>query len=512
MDICFNKKLKIFRREQCFLYFRGGIFILIMRSLIVAREKEQAMLGRLLEEPTAQFLAVYGRRRIGKTFLIREYFDDNFAFRHTAVSPLEFQDKNETLLYKIQLEEFAHSLEKYGAKIEGPLTNWFDAFHKLEDLLDRKRTKKKMVVFIDEMPWLDTAKSGFMSAFEHFWNDWGCAKHNLLLIACSSASTWMLDKLINNKGGLYGRTNREMHMHPFTLNETERYFKSRNIAMDRYDIVQTYMIMGGVAYYISFFEPGKSLSQNIDEVFFSEGGFLLSEYERLFTSLFANNGNYKKIVETLAGRRYGATREQISNDTGISAGGNLSDMLKTLVKSDLVTTYYNFGETKRNLYYKLTDMFCLFYLGFVSKNPTNNPHFWQDNQTSPKLNRWRGISFEDVCFVHQEKIRAALGISGVQAEIYPWRSTPDGEVPGAQIDMLIDRADRVMNLCEMKFTQGDFTIDKDYDEKLRNKITALLAATRNKKNIHPTLVTTYGLKVNMYSNRIQRVVTMDDLF
>lgn len=483
-----------------------------MKSLIIAREREQATLKRLLEEPTAQFLAVYGRRRIGKTFLIREYFDDNFAFRHTAISPLELEDKDEKLLYKIQLEEFAHSLEKYGAKLDGHLVSWFDAFHKLEDLLDRKRSRKKMVVFIDELPWLDTAKSGFMSAFEHFWNGWGAGKHNLLLIVCGSATTWMLDKLINNKGGLYGRTNREIHMHPFTLNETERYFKARNITMDRYDLVQTYMIMGGVAYYMSFFEPGKSLAENIDDIFFREDGFLLAEYDRLFTSLFADNENYRKIVEALSSLRYGATRERISNITGISEGGTLSAMLKALVKSDLISTYYNFGETKRNLYYKLTDMFCLFYLGFVNRNPSNNPHFWRDNQASPKLNRWRGIAFEDVCFVHQEQIRVSLGIAGVQAEIYPWRATADGEVSGAQIDMLIDRADRVVNMCEMKFYQEEFAIDKEYDKKLRSKITTLLAATKNKKNILPTIVTTYGLKMSMYSNRIQRVVTMDALF
>lgn len=483
-----------------------------MKSLIIAREKEQAMLDRLLTEPTSQLLTVYGRRRIGKTFLIREYFDDNFAFKHTAVSPLEFKDKDEKLLYRIQLDEFAHSMEKYGARLDDPLKDWFDAFHKLEDFLSKKRSKKKMVVFIDEMPWLDTPRSGFMSAFEHFWNDWGCGKHNLLLIVCGSATTWMLDKLINNNGGLYGRTNREMHIHPFTLSETQRYLESRNVTMDRYDIVQTYMMMGGVAYYMSFFEPGRSLAENIDAVFFREGGFLGSEYDRLFTSLFADNKNYRKIVEYLSSLRYGATRPQISEKTGITEGGTLSDILKALVKSDLVTTYYNFGETKRNLYYKLTDMFCLFYLGFVSRNPTNNPHYWYDNQNSPKLNSWRGIAFEDVCFVHQDQIRAALGISGVQSEIYPWKTLGENESSGAQIDMLIDRADRVVNLCEMKFTRDEFIIDKDYDAKLRAKIEALTRATKNKKNIQTTIVTTYGLKSNMYSSRIQRVVPMEALF
>ena len=503
--------LKLFGRENNNLYIRGGI-ILDMKSLIVAREKEQEMLGRLLMEPTAQLLTVYGRRRIGKTFLIREYFDDNFAFKHTAMSPLEFKDKEDKLLYRIQLDEFAHSLRKYGDQLSEPLKDWSDAFHRLEDLLGKKRTKKKMVVFIDEMPWLDTPRSGFMTAFEHFWNDWGCGKHNLLMIVCGSATTWILDKLINNNGGLYGRTTREMHMHPFTLNESQRYLESRNVTMDRYDIVQTYMMMGGVAYYLSFFEPGKSLAENIDGLFFSEGGFLVSEYDRLFTSLFADNQNYRKIVECLASLRYGATRPQISQRTGITEGGNLSNMLKALIKNDLVTTYYNFGETKRNLYYKLTDMFCLFYLGFVSKNPTNNPHFWYDNQNTPRLNRWRGIAFEDVCFVHQDQIRTALGIGGVQAEIYPWKTSGEKDSPGAQIDMLIDRADRVVNLCEMKFTRDEFSIDKSYDSTLRTKIDALINATKNKKNIQPTLVTTYGLKLNLYSSRIQRVVTMDALF
>lgn len=483
-----------------------------MKNLIIAREKEQAVLERLMNGPTAQFLAVYGRRRIGKTFLIREYFDDHFTFMHTAVSPMELKDHEDKLLYRVQLDEFLASLRKYGSKDETPIKNWFEAFSRLEALLESRKTKKKMVVFIDELPWLDTPRAGFLSALEHFWNGWGAGKHNLLLIVCGSATTWMLDSLINNKGGLYGRITREMHMHPFTLAETEAYFRKRGITMDRYDVVQTYMMMGGVAYYMSYFQPGRSLAQNIDELFFSENGFLQTEYSRLFTSLFADNVNYRKIVETLSGNRYGITREDISTATGIAMGGTLSNMLRALEKSDLITSYYSYGESKRKVYYRLSDMFCLFYLGFVQKNPTRNRSYWYDNQNSPKLNSWRGLAFEDVCFVHQNQIRAALGIYGVQAEIYPWHTTANGKVAGAQIDMLIDRADRVINLCEMKFTQGEFVIDKDYDEKLRERLATLTGKTKNRRNIQLTLVTTYGLKMNMYSNRIQRVILMDDLF
>lgn len=484
-----------------------------MKSLIVARKKEQLILNQLLHEPTSQFLAVYGRRRVGKTFLIREYFEDGFAFMHTAVSPMELKEKDEKLLYRIQLDEFAVSLAKYGCQDTTPIKNWFEAFHRLEALLGSKRkTKKKMVVFIDELPWLDTPRSGFLSAFEHFWNGWGSGQHNLLLIVCGSATTWMLDNLINSKGGLYGRTTREMHIHPFSLAETETYFAHRGVTMDRYDIVQTYMMLGGVAYYMSYFKPGRSLAQNVDELFFQESGFLQNEYDRLFTSLFANNAHYRKIVELLSRNRYGMQREAIAEGTDITMGGTLSKMLKALVKSDLVSTYYNFGESKRNLYYKLTDMFCLFYLGFVQKSPSNNRTFWYDNQNSPKLNAWRGLAFEDVCFVHQQQIRNALGISGVHSEIYPWHLPSDGKTKGSQIDMVIERADRVVNLCEMKFTQNEFSIDKTYDAKLRDRLGDFSRMIGKKSNPQLTLVTTYGLKYNMYSNRIQRVVTIDDLF
>lgn len=485
-----------------------------MKSLIVAREKEQAVFERLVCEPTAQMLAVYGRRRTGKTFLVREYFDDRFAFKHTAVSPMELKerDKDGELLYRIQLNEFAASLRKYGSKDESPISNWFEAFHRLEALLEKMRGKSKKVVFIDELPWLDTPRANFLSAFEHFWNDWGSGKHNLLLIVCGSATSWMLDNIINNKGGLYGRTNCEMHLHPFTLAETETYLHRRGVTLDRYDVVQTYMLTGGVAYYLSYFQPGLSLAENIDAIFFAENGFLQTEYDRLFTSLFSDNEGYRRIVEVLSRNRYGLTRESIAEQAGISMGGTLSNMLKALVKSDLVTTYWNFGESKKIQYYKLTDMFCLFYLGFVQRNPSNNRTYWCDNQNSPKLNSWRGRAFEDVCFVHQTEVKKALGISGVQAEVYPWHATADGNVAGAQIDMLIDRADRVLNLCEMKFSQDDYVISKDYDEKLRGKIVALQEETGGKRNVQVTLVTTFGLKKNMYSSRVQRVVTMEELF
>ena len=369
-----------------------------------------------------------------------------------------------------------------------------------------------MVVFIDEMPWLDTPRAGFMSAFEHFWNGWGAGKHNLLLIVCGSATTWMLDKLIHNTGGLYGRTTRELHLKPFSLHQTEKYCKSMGLTMDRYDILQSYMILGGVPYYWSYFQKGKSLAENVDDLFFSSGGKLADEFDNLFTSLFGDRVKYRTVVEALSKSRYGLTREQIAGKVEIASGGDLSEILKSLEKSDLISSYYNFGETKRNRYFKLTDPFCLFYLNFVLKHPTSNKSYWQDNQFTPKVNTWRGLAFEDVCFVHQDEIRSALGIRGVQAEVYPWRTGGEGKTDGAQIDMLIDRADRVMNVCEIKFSRSEFEIDKNYEADLRRKVDAVLEHAKSRRTPIMTLITTYGLKYNMYSGRIQKVVVIDDLF
>lgn len=483
-----------------------------MRTSIVAREAEIRQLDSLMEEELPQFVAVYGRRRVGKTFLIREYFNDEFTFFHTAISPQELKDRQPELLYRIQLDEFGKTLKLYGYLDDSPIKDWFDAFDRLWRLIQKHPSEERLILFIDELPWLDTPRAGFMSALEHFWNRYASGRHKLLLIAAGSATTWMLDKLVNNNGGLYDRTSRDIHIHPFTLSETERYFQRRGVLMDRYDIVQSYMIVGGVPYYLSLFEKGKSLAQNVDAIFFSRGNKLDKEYERLFQSMFADNDKFKKIVECVSKYRYGVLRSQICKELGITDGGNLSEVLLSLEECDMITAFFNFGESKRNKYYKLTDLFCLFYLTFALKHPTNNKTYWQDNQNLPKLSPWRGQAFENVCFSHQEQIKRALGIQGVHTEIYPWKLISDGDIPGAQIDMLIDRADRVVNVCEMKFVQGTFSIDKDYDEKLRNKIVAITEKTNRRKNPQMTLVTTYGLKNGIYSGRFQKVVIMDDLF
>lgn len=476
---------------------------------IVGRKKEQQQLEHLLDSKEAEFLVVYGRRRVGKTFLIRNYFKDRLTFYHTALSPLELEGGE---LLQAQLQNFTSSLRRSGMEIDAAPQSWFEAFDLLIDFLSGKPKTEKIIVFIDEMPWLDTPKSGFVTAFEHFWNGWAAGQDNLLLVACGSATTWIVDRLLSNKGGLYNRVTQEMHLTPFTLKECEEYYREHGVVMDRYDQVQCYMAIGGIPYYMSFIDPGYSLAQNIDRLLFTRNGLLTLEFGRLFGSLFSSPEPYKQVIRLLADYREGLKREDIAKLLNMSSGGTLSKLLEALVVSDFVTRYQYFGKSKREVYYKLTDFYSLFYIRFVEKGRRMNVDYWQNNQLTPSVTAWRGLAFEDVCMVHVQQIRQALGILGVQSEASPWHYVSVDKKMGAQIDLLINRSDRIVDICEMKFCVNTYRMDKKADESIRNKIQVVMDTVRGRKAIHPVIVTTYGLAKNEYSSRIQRVITMDDLF
>lgn len=475
---------------------------------IIGRIQEISELQRLYEARTPELVAVYGRRRIGKTFLIREFFKNKFAFYHTGVSPLEITGKD---LQKRQLEEFYITLREYGLRDAICPSSWPEAFRLLRQLLEKKSSNKRQVVFLDELPWMDTPRSGFITAFEHFWNGWASSQPNIMLIVCGSATSWMKDKLLNNKGGLYGRVTYNMKLSPFSLKECEMFFKHKGIELDRYDIVQSYMAVGGIPYYMNYFRKGLSLAQNIDSLFFAKNAPLSNEYDRLFASLFGDNSDSKSIVKLLATRRFGFTRKEITQKAGLSSGGTLTKSLAALVNSDFIIPYTPLGA-KRETYYKLIDNFCLFYLNFIGKKTVSDESFWQNTVMSPAIASWQGFAFEEVCFSHIGQIKSALGIAGVQADISSLIIKKDGKKAGSQIDLLIDRADRVINLCEIKFSNKEFVIDNSYEEKLRQRTEIIRELTKNKKNIHLTFVTTFGLKSNAYSNRVQKSLSISDLF
>ena len=480
-------------------------------SYIIGREKEIRELHNLYNSSNAEFVAIYGRRRVGKTFLVDEALKGKITFRHAGLSPVDEQNRKNNL--KAQLTHFFFSLQMQGMKGGKCPSSWMEAFYMLERLLEKKsKDNKRQVVFIDELPWLDTPRSGFMTAFEGFWNTWGCHRDNLMLVVCGSASSWMLDNLINNHGGLYGRTTYEIKLHPFTLTECEEYFRGKGIRLSHYDIVQSYMIVGGIPYYLGYMKKGLSLAQNIDQLFFADGAKLHDEYDRLFASVFSNPEQMKRIVQLLAGRRLGFTRKDILSKTGLDDCGSSTRMLKALEMSDFIRPYVPFGKSLREVYYKLIDPFCLFYLKFVHTRKEMDPEFWMHNVTSASINSWRGFAFEEICFNHVDKIKKALNILGVSSRQSGWAVIGDDDTEGGQIDLLIERKDNVVNMCEMKFYSELITISKAYHAKLVHRQNLLMKNLSRKTVVLPVLVTTEGLAYNEYSGIFQNVVIIDDLF
>ncbi len=481
---------------------------MILMCEIIGRKDEIAELKRYYKSGRAEFVAVYGRRRVGKTFLIDEVFHDDMAFHHTGLSPYDRQRKVST---KDQLQNFYFSLIRHGLEGVNTPKSWMEAFFLLERLLETTDNGSRQVVFIDEVPWMDTARSGFLTALEAFWNGWGNTRHNLMLIVCGSATSWMLDNLINNKGGLYGRLTGEMKLSPFSLKESEDFYRSRGIKMSRYNVAQAYMILGGIPFYMNFFNPALSLAQNIDALFFARNAKLGDEFNRLFNSVFDHADDCMKIIRTLGTRHAGYTRQEISAKTGIGTNGGFSKMLKALIGSNFVIKYVPFGASKREEHYKLTDSFCWFWLHFKEGKTIRQEDYWQHHLRESEISAWRGIAFEEICLQHVKQIKHALQIGAVYSTESAYVTKGDGTNDGMQIDLIINRNDDVVNLCELKYSKSPYVVTQAYANRLSARLEAMEGKLKNKTFLL-TYIGSSPLAENEYSDIFPCKVTLDDLF
>ncbi len=478
----------------------------MLSNEVIGRNTEFARLDRCMEEERPQLVIVYGRRRVGKTFLIDQYFHGRFDFKLTGM----YNAGKEIQLLNFSLELNRQS----GSSFDAP-SDWTRAFDMLRNYLCSLPENEKHVVFFDEMPWLDNQRSNFLQAFEFFWNDFGCTMSNLVFIVCGSATSWMQSKIADNKGGLFDRQTCSLFLKPFTLKETEQYLESRGIFWSRYDIAQCYMVMGGIPYYLSLLRSDLSLIDNIDNLFFRKRAELWDEFDHLYQTLFSNSRQYIRVAETLSHRRSGMTRSEIVKQTGMNDNSSLTEILDNLAASDFIRTYRYFGKKKQDTLYQLSDYYSLFYFRFIHEQYGRDEHFWSHSFDDPSHRAWAGLTFELICMDHIEQIKQKLSILGILSEEPTWfiRADQNPDVPkGAQIDLLIDRRDHVINICEIKYTNKDFKIDKQYYESLQNKIDAFRKATGTTRTLQLTMITTFGVAPNKYSNMVVSQVMLDDLY
>lgn len=472
---------------------------------LIGRNTEQKQLKEAMDSNAPELIALFGRRRVGKTFLIKQYFREDLVF--------EFVGTREAKLTH-QLENFSKALGKAAGnpKLYRVPDNWSDAFDQLSNFLAPKLTAKRTIIFLDEFPWLNTHKSGFLMAFDHWWNSWGNSQPNLVVIICGSAASWMIQNVVNNKGGLHNRITRKIRLLPFNLKETEEFLQVKGVNLDRYQLLQIYMIMGGIPHYLKEVRKGESAVQAVNRICFTKDGLLQGEFKNLYHSLFDDAVRHLAVVKALASNNSGLTRNDIIDKAGLTSGGTITGLLEELIESGFVMPWQPYDKKSRDTIYKLSDEFTHFYLKFMENNRASGDDIWQSFSSGQSWKSWSGVAFERVCLKHIPQIKKELGIQSLYTEEATWRFLPKTG-KGAQIDLLFDRKDFVINLCEMKYSESDFLIDKSYAGELENKKDVFKQQTKTKKSLFLTFVTTFGVKDNEYAKRlIQNSITAEALF
>ncbi len=470
---------------------------------IAGRTDEIQVLQKQLKQPQSSFAAVYGRRRIGKTFLIRQAFAKHLVFDCSGLHERNIGQ---------QLENFQLALDRASKKKRWNNTpaSWLQAFNRLQQYIAALRSAEKKVIFLDEISWFDTQKSGFKAALDNFWNHFASKRSDIILVICGSAASWIINKVINDRGGLHNRITCKIALQPFTLQETAAFLQLRRVDFTYKDIVQLYMAVGGIPFYLNEIEPGQSLPQVIQQLFFTKNAKLKNEFDNLYAALFKNAGDHIAIIKALAAKNKGLTRNEIIKQTKLSSGGGLTHTLQELISCGFIKEIYPVNKAKEDILFRLLDEYSIFYFKFIDNNRGNTR--WSEISSSPSYKTWCGYAFENVCLRHIDEIKRALGISGISSSEYSWQIKGNSKLQGAQIDLIIDRNDNCINLCEAKFYNDVFETTKAYADQLRTKRSAFIAATKTRKNIFITLITVYGADLNKYFNSIVTSQMVTDVF
>ncbi len=471
---------------------------------MVGRQEEIKKIQQLLSSNKAQFLAVTGRRRVGKTFLVDSTLRAHYCFSMTGIQ--NGDTATQLVNFSVKLAEY-----KGDATVQTP-RNWQEAFLHLKNYLKTLDSTKKQVVFIDELPWVNAPRSGFVQLLAHFWNDYLSKEPHFLLVICGSATSWISKNIINDPGGLHNRVTEIIHLRPFTIAETKSFLANNGLSLSNLELAKTYMALGGVPFYLETLRKGESFPVGIERICFSPNGILKNEYHNLYQALFNNSSLHQAIVAALAERPKGLSNKDILSITGRQPTGSYRRALQELILSDFVLECTPFQRKKRDSVYRLVDEYSVFYHHFIKGNRKYTPGIWQQLAASQSYKTWAGYAFENLCHKHIESIKKALNIAAVYAEISSLYIPGSAKQEGFQIDLLIDRKDDCINLCEIKFHSGPYILDKSEYQRLLEKKQRFLAYTGTRKQVFLTMITNFSLARNQYSDEIVDVaLSLDQL-
>jgi uncharacterized protein len=468
------------------------------------RTAEVAILQQLLEQDSSEFVAVYGRRRIGKTYLVRQVYASQTVFECSGLHDKDFSQ---------QLENFWVTLNEAfpNEKLEPPPTSWLQAFSQLKSKIKKIEGNQKKVIFLDEIPWFETPRAGFLAALDNFWNQFCTKRDDIILVICGSAASWIINKVINDRGGLHNRITTRIKLNSFTLSETKAFLEMNKVILSLKDIARLYMCVGGIPFYLRDAKPGKSIPQIMDDLFFSNQATMKKEFSNLYASLFTNYKMHEAIVTALAEKNKGLTRSELLQYANIKSGGALTETLQELIECGFVVQIFPINKAKEDSLYRLIDEYTLFYFKFMVDNKANSS--WQNRSNTPEYKIWTGYAFENMCFRHVNQIKKKLGINGIISNEYSWVSKGDKQSKGTQIDFIIDRDDNCINLLEIKFHESEYEMTKEYASNTREKIAIFKDKTESKKNIFVTFLTVFGVKKNEhFFSIVTNQLLIDDMF
>ncbi len=471
---------------------------------VIGRVDEKKILLSLLEEESSKFLAIYGRRRIGKTFLIRNTYEKQIIFECTGLQNGSLAD---------QLDNFCLCLINSNFSFAVRPQTWLQAFSLLSNSLNKLRSNKKKVLFFDEIPWMDSPRSGFLAAFANFWNSYCTKKTDIIVVICGSATSWVINKIVKSKGGLHNRLNRTIRLEPFTLWETKQFLAYKRIHLSNKDLALLYMCIGGIPFYLNEVKPGMSIPQIIDDLFLSKNAILKFEFQYLYEALFSNFEKHKKVISALNEKNKGLTRQEIVDATNLESSGTLTIVLDELEACGFIQKLVPIDKQKVDNLYRLMDEYSLFYFKFLNRNDIKLTGQTLVNSQSFKI--WARYAFESLCLRHQSQIVNALGFSGVAYGVYSFVTKANEAIglnKGAQIDLIFERADNVVNLIEAKFYDTTYVMTQSDADTLLYKKQAYQTKTKSKKTIFTTLITMNGADRNKhFLGTITNELTFDDL-
>ncbi|NOQ73435.1 MAG: AAA family ATPase [Crocinitomix sp.] len=463
--------------------------------LLVGRKNQLKSVDLILKSKKSEFVAVVGRRRVGKTYFIEAAFQKNICFRLTGIQDGTLAE---------QLTSFAIKMAEHMGNpfVPTPPENWQQSFYQLKAYLKSLDKKRKRVIFIDELPWIATPRSGFLKMLAHFWNDYLSKEKHFVLVVCGSATAWITNNVINDKGGLHNRISHTIHLRPFDLAETKAFLESKKIALPDQEITKLYMAMGGIPYYLENIRKGETAATTIERMCFHPEGILKKEYNNLYRALFYNYRDHQKIIKVLAKSKKGLTREDLLKKSKVVDGGTFNRTMEDLILSNFIAEYNPFNKIKRGSLYRLEDEYSIFYHRFIQPNMKYAKGMWLQLSNGQAYKSWTGYAFESLCFKHIDNIKEALGIAAVYTQVSSYQLSGNKKRKGFQIDLVIKRSDNAIHLCEVKYYDGNFKMDGPYAARLNERKKLFRESTGTNAALFTTLIVNNDLMANEHAEQV----------